>query len=82
MTRLVPSRTIEWIVVNKQVLDIDKRHTIEFITKREENSLPSGYYAVSGGKFLPTSGASLIVPIFKRQGFLTAEDEIEEITHN
>jgi hypothetical protein len=53
---------IEWIAANKQVLDIDKRHTTEFITKKEENLPPSVYYAVSGGKFLPTSGASLSFP--------------------
>jgi len=62
MPRLVLSLMIEWTAANKQVLDIDKRHKTQFVTKRKENLPLSGYYAVNVRNFLPTSGASLSFP--------------------
>ena len=53
---------IEWIVANKLVLDLDKTDTIEFIIKRRRQLAFLSYYAVRVGNFLPTFGASLLVP--------------------
>ena len=53
---------IEWIVANKLVLDLDKTDTIEFIIKRRRQLAFLSYYAVRVDNFLPTFGASLLVP--------------------
>jgi len=56
------SRMIEWIAAKWLVLDRDKTHVVEIITKRGRNPAFLSYYAVSGGNFLPTYGASISFP--------------------
>ena len=70
----------KWIAANMLDLDLDKIHRITFITKGRRDLASSGLLHSECWEFLTDIWGQPIVPIFKCQGLLIPEDEIQEIT--